>query len=219
MKGTPLSEPNSLSKPTRNSAALEIFVENESEVPLATARQITDPRIASALIEVAVAKKLTGVELDLTKTRRVLLEAADKIKGGDLSDVESMLYSQASALNLMFAEMSRMALSNIYNGQTFEGGKAYMGLALKAQNQSRMTLETLGNIKNPPIVYAKQANITNGPQQVNNGTAPRSPATEKEKPPSKVLEQIHEQRMDSGTQGKTDTGHSAVEAMATRNRP
>jgi hypothetical protein len=34
-----------------------------------------------------------------------------------------------------------------------------------------MTLETLATIKNPPVVYARQANINNGgQQQVNNGT-------------------------------------------------
>lgn len=44
----------------------------------------------------------------------------------------------------------------------------YMRLALKAQGQCRATLETLANLKNPPVVVARQANIANGPQQVNN---------------------------------------------------
>ena len=38
-----------------------------------------------------------------------------------------------------------------------------MKLALKAQNQCRMTLETLAAIKNPPVIYARQANFANGP--------------------------------------------------------
>ena len=48
----------------------------------------------------------------------------------------------------------------------FEG---FMRMALRAQSQCRTTLETLSAIKNPPIVYAKQANIAQGHQQVNNG--------------------------------------------------
>ena len=40
-----------------------------------------------------------------------------------------------------------------------------MRMAMKAQNQCRMTLETLATIKNPPVVFAKQANINNGGQQ------------------------------------------------------
>jgi hypothetical protein len=39
---------------------------------------------------------------------------------------------------------------------------------LKAQGQSRATLETLAAIKNPPMVFARQANIVHGPQQVSN---------------------------------------------------
>jgi len=51
--------------------------------------------------------------------------------------------------------------------------ETYLRLALKAQAQSRATLETLAAIKNPPVVFARQANINHGgQQQVNNGTAP-----------------------------------------------
>jgi len=45
-------------------------------------------------------------------------------------------------------------------------------MALKAQNQCRMTLKTLATIKNPHVEFARQANINNaGQQQVNNGAA------------------------------------------------
>jgi hypothetical protein len=37
-----------------------------------------------------------------------------------------------------------------------------MRLALKAQSQCRATLETLAQIKNPPVVLARQANIAQG---------------------------------------------------------
>lgn len=48
--------------------------------------------------------------------------------------------------------------------------------ALKAQGQCRATLETLAAIKNPPVVFARQANINaGGQQQVNNGPMPNSP--------------------------------------------
>jgi hypothetical protein len=43
-----------------------------------------------------------------------------------------------------------------------------MRLALKAQGQCRATLETLAVLKNPPTVFAKQANIAAGAQQVTN---------------------------------------------------
>lgn len=49
-----------------------------------------------------------------------------------------------------------------------------MRLALKAQAQCARTIEVLAAMKNPPIVFAKQANITNGNQQINNGSLPRA---------------------------------------------
>jgi hypothetical protein len=35
-------------------------------------------------------------------------------------------------------------------------------MALKAQNQCRMTLEMLATFKNPPLILPKQANIARG---------------------------------------------------------
>lgn len=214
-----MSATNPLPKSKPNSGAIIIVAATESEFPLAMAREITGPKFANALVESLVAKKMTGADLDLTETRHALTEACDRIKGGNLGDVESMLYSQASVLNLMFAEMTRRALRNIYDGETFEAGKAYMSIGLKAQSQSRATLETLGNIKNPPTVFAKQANINNGGhQQVNNDAASRAPATENQDPPSKVLEQGHEQRMDAGTESKAGRDDSQLATVAAGNR-
>jgi len=56
--------------------------------------------------------------------------------------------------------------------------EAFLRMALKAQSQCRMTLETLAMTKNPPIVLAsRQTNIAHGPQQVNNSppAAPLGP--------------------------------------------
>ena len=54
---------------------------------------------------------------------------------------------------------------------------------------SRKILHIYTNVKNPPVVYAKQANINNGSQQqVNNGISPRAPAIENENPPIKLVE-------------------------------
>jgi transposase InsO family protein len=48
-----------------------------------------------------------------------------------------------------------------------------MRLALKAQSQCRATVEALAEMKNPkPVAYVQQANIANGPQQVNNNGVP-----------------------------------------------
>ncbi|MEZ5585209.1 MAG: hypothetical protein R3F37_22875 [Candidatus Competibacteraceae bacterium] len=50
----------------------------------------------------------------------------------------------------------------------------HLRLALRAQAQSTRTLEVLANLKNLPVVIAKQANIAQGHQQVNNGSSRRT---------------------------------------------
>lgn len=85
---------------------------------------------------------------------------------GDLTGVEATLYGQAQALQVIFTNLARRAARQEYVNQL----QTYLVLALKAQAQSRATLQTLAEIKNPrPVAFVAQANISNGPQQVNNG--------------------------------------------------
>ena len=64
-----------------------------------------------------------------------------------------------------------------------------------------MTLETLATIKNPPVLYAPQANIANGPQQVNNGISsahdPRARSENSKSAQNELLERVDGQRLDS----------------------
>lgn len=106
-------------------------------------------------------------ELDVTECLTALRAVTQRINGGDLSDAESLLAAQSIVLNTVFLELSRRAALNI--GEHLDASDRYMRLALKAQSQCRATIETLALMKNPPAVFARQANIANGPQQVNNG--------------------------------------------------
>lgn len=117
----------------------------------------------------------TGGEVGITETMRALRVSLGEVNSGDLGAVEAMLLGQAAALNAMFAELGRRAYINM--GEHLPATDRYMRLALKAQGQCRATLETLAAIKNPPLVFARQANINNGgQQQVNNGMASELPA-------------------------------------------
>lgn len=122
---------------------------------------------------------------------------------------EAMLVGQAHALQSIFVSLARRAVNQEY----LKHYETYLRLALKAQNQSRMTLETLAAIKNPPVVFAKQANINqgNGNQQVNNGTQASSTSTctrthahagENINQQNELLEAQHGERMDTGAAGK-----------------
>lgn len=122
---------------------------------------------ANAAAIVAEYAKAFG-EQDVQALMDQLRTKFEQVENGDLQYCEAMLVGQAHALQAIFMNLARRAVNQEYLKQW----EAYLRMALKAQNQSRMTLETLAALKNPPVVFAKQANINhgNGNQQVNNGT-------------------------------------------------
>jgi hypothetical protein len=133
-----------------------------------------------------------------------------------MSRCEAMLFSQANALQSIFTSLARRAVCQEYLKQY----QCYMAIALKAQNQCRMTLETLSLIKNPPV-FARQANIAHGPQQVNNGTPPPAPAREEnsQSEQNKLLEVTHGERLDTTTSRTAGTGDTAMATVETLDRP
>jgi len=115
--------------------------------------------------------------------------------------------------------MARRASVNA--GEYLGAMETYLKLALRAQSQCRATLETLAAIKNPPVVFAKQANIANN-QQVNNGEAvPVARAGKIENAPTELLEapRAKPEWMGAGTARAATPSNPPLEAMAAINRP
>ena len=130
----------------------------------------TEGLLSNAVLMQSYSSQVVG-EISITRAVDGLRTTIKEVKRGDLSSAETILVGQAAALNAMFYELARRAGANM--GKHLGTMETYMRLALKAQGQCRATLETLAAIKNPPVVYARQANINNGgQQQVNNGTEP-----------------------------------------------
>ena len=146
--------------------------------------------------------------MDVNCLDKALKESTEAIHHGDMKAVEAMLYGQAVALQTMFTNLARRA--DCQQGR-LDNIEALLKLAFRAQNQCRMTLETLSNVKNPPVVYARQANITSGPQQVNNGL---THATEKTITQTELLEDSHVKRLDGRTQGQTSRLDTHMETVA-----
>ena len=162
---------------------------------------------SNALNGVAVSAwgKFAG-EIDLQELCTELGEQTEDVKDGDMRPVEGMLFRQAKTLETLFTNLMRRAASQ----ENMKWLQMYLTLALKAQSQCRSTLEALAEIKNPRHVsFVKQANIANGPQQVNNGAA-LSHAGNIQSEPNKLLEADHGKRMDIGAQGKTSRVNKAV---------
>ena len=95
--------------------------------------------------------------------------ACEAIKGGDLTLAEELLTSQALVLNALFNQSVQVASMVIAPGgsdPTFP--ERYMKLALKAQEQSRKTLQTLADLKHPKrqtIFIKNQQNLLQLEQQ------------------------------------------------------
>ncbi len=103
-------------------------------------------------------------EASLKDAIAVMNESVAKVNDGDTKALEARLIVQASSLDAIF---NSLALKSIAS-ETMSKLEVYMRLALKAQAQCARTIEVLASMKNPTLVIAKQANIAQGHQQVNN---------------------------------------------------
>ncbi len=159
-------------------------------------------------------------EPDLGELIKALLEQVTDASKGDLSRMEAMMVSQAQTLDLLFNTLTRRAVANI--GEYKDAVETYLKLALRAQSQCRAVAETLHEMKHPrPVAFFQQANIANGPQQVNNGSpvpAQRSRAGENQKPPNELMEYTRDKRLDANASESTASGNQAMAAMASINR-
>jgi hypothetical protein len=108
-----------------------------------------------------------------------------------------------------------------YSHADLEPFERIMRLALKVQSQRWATVETLAAVKNPPMLFAKQANVTSGPQQVNNRIAVpmRSRAPENEIGPTELLERKRgDEWLDGGAAGAAGEVDTSAEAVGAVNR-
>lgn len=174
----------------------------DREKAAALARAAVRPSVNAALVMTSYGGEI-GVRDDALEPLLEKLAGDMKdMQAGDMKRAEAMLFGQAHALQSIFVTLARRAASNM--GEYLSATETYLRLALKAQGQCRATLETLATIKNPPVVFARQANINNGgQQQVNNGAAPSAGQTPAHvanatPAPSGLLEQQHGQWLDSG---------------------
>ena len=183
---------------------------------------VTDGLASNASTAIRFIKPELG-DVSLTELVASLQDQGEAVNRGDLGSLERMLNGQAVALNAMFAELARRGALNM--GENLDAMDRYVRLALKAQSQARATVETLAAIKNPPVVFARQMNVANGPQQVNNGTAPNgTPANahpgETASKPTELLEDSTDGRTHLDTRATPATGRTNQDlaAVGTVNR-
>lgn len=170
----------------------------------------TSPELAAhRVIHAVELNSGLGQHIDVPTMLETLREQVRTVHDGDLKQAEAMLMNQATALQSLFARLTEKAMEQTHI-PNLEG---FMRMALRAQSQCRTTLETLSAIKNPPIVYAKQANISQGHQQVNNGTRNSSRVREVENQQTQLSGVDNELCQDTGAPGIAKKDDSLLETL------
>jgi hypothetical protein len=195
--------------------AVTVAARDGEQRAAAVARKLTEPEVGAAAVIGQWQRDMHDVnELISEMSRQV-----EAVNSGDLRRAEGMLVSQAHSLDAIFVNLARRATGQQHLAQW----EVYLRMAMKAQSQCRMTLETLATIKNPTAVFARQANINNGgQQQVNNGAeavsrpvraSAHARAEERSSVKNELLEVQHGQRLDTGAQGTAGGADPHLEAV------
>lgn len=197
--------------------ALSIVQKPGQTVPQALAVAALSPAIGSATVTDAYQGNIIGEGVEMDALVETLQASMGKSNNGDLSELENMLIGQATALQTIFVSLAKRAQHQQYQKHL----ESFLGLALKAQAQSRATIQAVVDLKYPKqATFVNQANIANGPQQVNNGLVPAH-SLKNQTEQIEVLDGVMHGRtqMDRSAKTKTEQGDSSVETMATINRP
>ena len=207
--------------PAREPNAIPVTQRGGESVGQALANAAAHPAVNASIVMRAYQGNLLTMDTSIEGLVNSLTATMDDSKGGDLSTLEAMLIGQAAALQTIFTSLAVKA--QVQTSQ--RNMEALLGLALKAQAQSRATITALVDLKHPKqAMFVKQANIANGPQQVNNGV-PADPersaqAREAERPNLNIkeLELNDGQWLDTGATGTTVRTDPHLEAVGKGDR-
>ena len=222
-KAKPAAPENQPGTATLTRKQVPCFIGDTDEATaLNYAKLIISPEMASFRVITNREREDLLAQLDTPSLIGALREQTQAVHRGDMKAAEAMLMNQATALQSLFVKLTETGLQ----AGLLRQQETALRLALKAQSQCRATLETLAAIKNPPVIFAKQANIAHGPQQVNNdsfetNTRTRAHARKAETTPDELLkgQQHGSTDMDNRAATTPARGHPTVEALEPIHRP
>ena len=144
-------------------------IENKATDKSELARKLVQTQGQNALLSIDMLNgRIDGHDMEtMVAAREEQTAIIERVQGGDMSDIEAMLVGQALTLQAMFTKYGGLINANTNN---LKACQAVFNMAMKAQAQSRATVQALVELKYPKsVVITKQANISHGHQQVNNG--------------------------------------------------
>ena len=188
-------KPSAATPSKRNPEAFEV-VKSTDTTSQALAKLVTTSVLSAITLKWYSGGRDALEMLDLVVEMR---KAGDEVVGGNMSRIERMLTNQTMTLDAIFNDLAQRSGRQ----DQYKGIEVLMRLALKAQAQARSTAEALALLKNP-MPYIKQANMTTGPQQINNAYAGtpshsdiQSGAGNIQSEPNKLLEADHGNYLDT----------------------
>jgi hypothetical protein len=181
------------------------------------AKAALSPAMNAAIATESYQRNLLGDDMELIDLVDVLRLQTKRVQDGDLSGLEAMLVGQATALQTIFTSLVRRAQVQTHQRNL----EAFLALGLKAQAQSRATIQALVELKFPrQVAFVKQTNVAHGPQQVNNHVG-IAHAKENQTQQTKLLEDGTNggTYLDTGTTAAASGGDPTLEAVGEVNRP
>ena len=153
--------------PAKRNDALKVPKKEDETEALAMARAIIEPDFRHAMTISQVLTAVLGESeqapglSDFADAAKDIASAAEK---GDLACASRMLATQAVTLDTIFVEMARRMAINMreYLGATETFGR----IAMKAQAQSRATLEALAKLHQPREQTVRHVHVNEGGQAV-----------------------------------------------------
>ena len=149
------------------------------------------------------------IKMDIESLADVMEAVSDRVKEGDLSDLEEMLVCQTYSLQHIFMTMAL----KINSTTVVDHIDLFSRYALKAQNQCRSTIATLSEMKNPKrATFIKQQNNAVN-QQINQDENSKN----LDKPANELLEKTDGERLDTRETQETIGANQDLEAVGKSN--
>ncbi len=122
------------------------------------------PALRHAHLIGSFSEPVMGNEANWTDNVEALGDKMRDVARGNKRTTSNMLTAQAITLDTVFTEMLRRAGNNM--GQFPDAAERYMRMAMKAQAQSRATLDTLARLHQPREQTVKHVHVGAGGQAV-----------------------------------------------------
>jgi hypothetical protein len=157
-KATPPAQPNN---------AMKVHAKEGDNVATATAAAILAPEFRHAVTASQIHKPQFG-SMEGTPGfgdyADVLDKVSERARKGDLAIASELLAAQALTLDNIFTEMARRMALNM--GEYLGATETYARIAMKAQAQSRATLEALTKLHQPREQTVRHVHVNEGGQAV-----------------------------------------------------